>query len=91
MTRCRSPFCITDEQGLKGREFEPPTNANGLATIWCPQCIKLGNEMHFFTTKTAEMIRTKYREYRVEDLPAAVAEMLTIFTREILKELGEEL
>lgn len=37
------------------------------------------------------MIRHKYQEMRVEDLPANVGNILTAFTRDILAEFGEDL
>lgn len=91
MTRCRSPFCITDIQGRKGREFEPSEGATGLAAIWCVHCIKLGTQIQFFSSQTAQMIRNKYQEYRIDDLPKSEATMITVFARDILSELGEEL
>lgn len=89
--RCRSQFCITSAEGLKGREFTPVEGAQGLAKIWCPQCVSLGRQLQFFSTQTAQMIRLKYQEMRVEDLPKDVANILTAFTRDIISELGEEL
>lgn len=87
---CKSPFCITAD-GIKGRIFTPPEEAQGLASIWCPTCVQLGKQVQFFSTQTAQMIRHKYEEYRPAELPQNVSAVLTQFAREIINELGEEL
>lgn len=88
--RCSSPTCIVQD-GVKGRLFTPPKQAQGLAGSWCPQCIKLNGEVRFFTGQTANMIRNKYLEYHETNLPEEVKLILTQFTRELIQELGEEL
>lgn len=87
MIRCSSPICITQD-GVKGRMFEPGT---GLNEVWCEQCIKLSAEMNFYANQTATMIRTTYQEYIETDLPKEVKLILEQFTRELIKQLGEEL
>lgn len=89
--RCKSPICVPGPDGARGRMFTPPENAQGLENSWCANCIKVSNEIQFFSRQTAEMIRHKYQEMRVEDLPANVGNILTAFTRDILAEFGEDL
>lgn len=90
MPRCKSPFCIT-ENGLKGREFTPADNAVGIDAEWCPECLRTGTEIKFFTTQTAAMIRNKWREYDATALPKEVKLFMDAFVAELIRELGEEL
>jgi len=89
--RCSSPICIVTTGGVRGRMFTPDPKAIGMATRWCPQCIRISGQMQFFSHQTAEMVRNTYEEYINTDLPAEVKLILEQFTREIIKELGEEL
>lgn len=47
--------------------------------------------MNFYANQTATMIRTVYQEYINTELPKEVKMILEQFTRELIKELGEEL
>lgn len=87
MIRCSSPICITQD-GTKGRLFEP---GKGINAHWCKECIKLSAEMNYYANQTATMIRTVYQEYIETDLPKEVKMILEQFTRELVKQLGEEL
>jgi hypothetical protein len=89
--RCRSPYCITDEQGLKGRLFTPPPGAQGIGIEWCPACIAIGTQVKFFSGETAKMIRNKWREYEDTELPKEVKTFMRVFVSELCAELGEEL
>lgn len=89
--RCRSPYCITGADGVKGRVFTPPENATGLSAIWCEHCVKIGSQLQFFAAETAGMIRRKYHEMRPDDLPVKERTLLTAFVRDLLLEFGEEL
>lgn len=89
--RCTSPICIVGTDGVRGRLFTPPESAQGLGQSWCPQCLKISSEMQFFSTQTAQMIRNIYRGYAETDLPKNIKLILEQFTREIIKQLNEEL
>jgi len=89
--RCKSSFCIIGPDNIRGRLFTPQPEAQSVALVWCPDCIKLSTEMQFFSSQTANMIRRKYKEMRIEDLPREAAALITVFTRDILSELKEEL
>jgi hypothetical protein len=91
MIRCTSPICITNKDQIKGREFEPPEKAEGLAKIWCPQCIQLSTQIQFFAGQTANMVRGIYQSYINTELPKEVKLILKQFALEILQQLGEEL
>jgi hypothetical protein len=91
MERCKSTFCITNPEGVRGREFTPPENAEGLAKIWCPDCVKIGKQLTFYASQTAQMIRNIYASYDNTELPKDAMLLVTQFAREIVKELGEEL
>lgn len=87
--RCLSPFCITNKDGVKGREFEPREDAKGVEETWCPSCVALTRQVQFFATQTAAMIRSKYQEYNDTNLPTNVKLILTQFARELITELGQ--
>lgn len=89
--RCQSPICITNKDGIRGREFTPPQDAQGISAIWCDQCIKLYGELSFYSQQTADMIHGIYEEYNSTDLPNEVKLILEQFTREILTQLNSEL
>lgn len=89
--RCKSTFCITNTEGIKGREFTPPANATGLAKLWCAQCMNIGKQLTFFASETSQMIRNTYAAYNNTNLPKEVKLILTQFAREIIEQLGEEL
>lgn len=89
--RCQSPICITNDKGIKGREFTPPPTAEGMAKLWCPQCLKLNNTLVFFSQQTANMVRETYSEYINTDLPKEVKMILEQFAREIVEKLNQEL
>lgn len=89
--RCRSPYCITDNQGLKGRTFTPPPGAQGVSLDWCPACIAIGTQVKFFTSETTKMIRNKWRQYEETDLPREIKLFMRQFVVEICAEMGEEL
>lgn len=86
--RCTSPLCIT-ENGVKGRLFTP-SDIEGLAQVWCPECIKLQKQLVFFSQQTAEMIAITYSTYINTALPKDVKLVLRQFTRELLQQLGIE-
>lgn len=88
--RCKSPYCV-EVDGLKGRIFEAPEDDQTLEGIWCKECVKLYSEIRFFTDQTVAMLRRKYQEMRVEDLPDNIGNLLMAFVRDLLAELGEEL
>lgn len=90
MPRCRSQFCVT-VNGLKGREFEPPKEAKDLSAIWCEPCIRIGTQLQFFSTQTANMIRNKFETYEDTALPNQVKLFMRQFVSELLLELGEKL
>lgn len=89
--RCISPICITDKEGVRGREFTPPEDAQGISANWCPQCIRLYGEISFYSQQTVNMIRSTYEEYKNTDLPKEVKLILEQFTRELLAQLNSEL
>jgi hypothetical protein len=89
--RCKSPLCIKNEEGIRGRLFEPPKNAEGIATQWCSTCIKLSTQIQFFATQTIEMIRKRWSVYEKTELPKEVKLFMTQFCRELINELGGEL
>lgn len=89
--RCKSQFCIVGADGVRGRVFTPPENANGLAKLWCPGCLSIGKQITFFSSQTAEMIRNVYKSYDDTELPKEVKLILTQFATELVKNLGEEL
>lgn len=89
--RCTSPICITNSEGIKGREFEPQPNSTDIAAKWCPECIKLYNQMMFYSNQTADMVRGIYQEYIDTDLPSEVKLILEQFAREIMTKLNQEL
>lgn len=89
--RCTSPICITRPDGIKGRLFVPPANAEGMAKLWCPDCIQLGNQLTFYANQTANMIKKVYHDYVVTELPKEVKLILEQFAREIVEALGGEL
>lgn len=89
--RCKSPICIKDADGIRGREFTPSKDAQGISAIWCNQCIKLYGELSFYSQQTADMIHGIYEEYINTDLPSEVKLILEQFTREILTQLNSEL
>lgn len=91
MIRCKSSFCITNPDGIKGRLFTPAEKAQGVAKIWCDNCMNLGKQLSFFANETANMIRRIYVSYEDTDLPKEVKLFLTAYTREIMDELGQEL
>lgn len=88
--RCKSPFCVVQDQ-VRGREFEPPKDAQGLASVWCPICVQLSAQIQYFSTETAQMIRGMYRAYTDTELPKEVKLILEQFARELIQMLGEEL
>lgn len=89
--RCTSPICITNGEGIKGREFTPPPLAEGMAKSWCPECLKLSNTLLYYSQQTANMVREIYQEYINTDLPKEVKLILEQFAREIVEKLNEEL
>lgn len=89
--RCKSTFCIVNPEGIRGRMFTPPEGADGLAKIWCPNCVKIGKQLTFFSAQTAQMIRDTYKVYIATDLPKEVKLILEQFTMELVQQLGEEL
>lgn len=91
MTRCASPLCVTNPDGTKGREFTPPTNAQGVNLVWCPACLRTAQEMEFFTLQTAQMIRGVYKSYIDTELPKEVKLFLEQYTVEILRKLNQQL
>jgi len=90
MERCKSQFCIVKD-GIRGREFTPPENAEGIAKVWCPDCVRMANQVTFYASRTANMVRTTYKAYVDTELPKEVKLILEQFAMEIVKELGEEL
>lgn len=88
--RCKSPYCIVRDN-IRGRIFTPSDDVEGLAKIYCPDCIKLGTQIQFYSTETAKMIRNTYRAYIDTDLPAEVKLILEQFTREVIAQFGEEI
>lgn len=91
MIKCSARFCTLNPDGTRGRTFTPPPNAQGVEAVWCSDCIKLANEVKFFTGQTANMIREKWRAYDDTNLPHNVKIFMEQFVKEILMELGEEL
>lgn len=89
--RCTSPICIINKEGIRGREFTPPEDAQGISANWCSPCIRLYGELSFYAQQTADMIRSTLEEYRNTDLPKEVLLILEQFTREILTQLNSEL
>lgn len=89
--KCKSPICIQRPDQTRGREFEPPKDAQGIAKIWCPQCIELTKHLQFYARQTAEMIRAKWQAYAETELPHEVQLFMDAFVRELLLEFGEEL
>lgn len=87
---CTSSFCIVKD-GVRGRLFTPPEDAEGIAKVWCPQCIQLSTEINFFSHQTAIMIRKTYKQYMDTELPKEVKLFLEQYTRELIGLLGEEL
>jgi hypothetical protein len=71
--------------------FTPAKDAQGIATQWCPECIKTGTQLQFYASTTAEMIRKTYRSYVTTNLPKEAKLILRQFVTELLKELNEEL
>lgn len=88
--RCKSPIC-TVKDGVRGIEFTPAEDSQGMHRIWCPGCIRLSKELVFWSGETAEMIRDVYRAYIDTDLPREVKLILEQFAREIVQKLNEEL
>lgn len=88
MMRCKSTFCIVKDN-IRGREFEP--FGTGLSEVWCKECIKLQGEVSFFSSQTADMVRTTYNEYMETELPKEVKLILEQFTADIIRQLGGEL
>lgn len=90
-TRCKSPFCIVSEEGIRGRMFVPPKDGKGVAEIYCPVCLNIAKQMTFFSGQTAQMIRNVYKSYIDTELPKEVKLILEQFARELVELLGEEL
>ena len=90
MIRCTSPYCIVQNE-VRGRMFTPSDSADGLEKVYCPTCIKLGMQIQFYSTETANMIRNIYKTYANTQLPKEVKLILEQFTREIIANFGEEL
>lgn len=88
--KCMSNFCLVTD-GIRGREFEPRENAEGLEKVWCSSCIRTSKEITFFTQQTATMIREAYKSYVDTNLPREVKLILEQFAAEIIKQLGAEL
>lgn len=88
---CKSQFCTKNSDGTRGKLFSPPDNAKGLAEVWCLDCMNIGRQITFFSSQTAQMIRTVYKSYNNTPLPESVKLILTQFARELVENLGEEL
>lgn len=90
--RCHSPFCsYINEEGIRGREFEPAKNAEGLALEWCMSCRIITEQMQFFSTQTVLMIRTTLKTYLNTPLPKENKLILEQFSNDLLRELGEKI
>ncbi len=88
--RCQSPICkVTD--GVRGREFTIPEGATGIATKWCPLCVGISTQITFFAGQTADMIRNVYKTYIDTNLPKQVKIILEQYTKELLKNMNQEL
>lgn len=90
LIRCQSLICIVKD-GVRGRMFEPPKDAKGVAEVWCPSCIQVTKQIQFYAGETAIMIRKVYNSYASTELPKEVKLFLKAYTGEILQNLGEEL
>lgn len=88
--KCSSPICKTNADGSRGVMFTPG-DVDGIAKIWCPECIRTSTEIQFFTSNTAQMIRGVYKSYIDTELPREVKLILEQFAREIVQKLNEEL
>lgn len=89
--RCKSTFCIVTPDSIRGRMFTPPEGGDPLTQVWCQHCIKIGKQLAFFSSRTAQMIRDTYKTYNDTNLPKEVKLILEQFSRELITNLGEEL